>query len=108
MFKQEICRMKATVFDCGTDPRRIGTLGKALAFFAALVSLTSGAAPADPGWPRAFRSGNQELTVHQPQVEYWNGFTNRQLRCAIAVKGVTPQEKFGTVEVDATTVADQP
>src|SRR5262245_34259178 len=103
--------MKATVFVSGTAPRCIGTLGTALAclvFFVALVSSTFGADPADPGWPRVFTSGDQQVTVYQPQVDYWNGFTNLQFRCAIAVKGVTPQEKFGVVEVDATTVADQP
>src|SRR5262245_59220366 len=103
--------MKATVFVSGTAPRSIGTLEKTLAglvFFVALVSLTFGADPTDAGWPQVFTSGDQQLTVYQPQVDYWNGFTNMQFRCAVAVKGVTPQEKFGVVEVDATTVADQP
>lgn len=79
----------------------------ALVSFAALVSLTSAAQPADPGWPRAAQIGDKTLTIYQPQVDYWNGYTNIHFRCAIAIKGVTPQEKFGTVEVDATTVTDQ-
>lgn len=62
--------------------------------------------PADPGWPRIFKKDKQQLTVYQPQVDYWNGYTNMHFRCAIAVKGVTKQEKFGVAEVDAVTVVD--
>ncbi|HOX55264.1 MAG TPA: hypothetical protein P5205_02020 [Candidatus Paceibacterota bacterium] len=67
---------------------------------------TATAQPADPGWPRVFKKGKQQLTVYQPQVDYWNGYTNLHFRCAIAVKGVSKQEKFGVAEVDALTVAD--
>src|SRR5262245_54038686 len=74
---------------------------------AALWCLTAAAQPADPGWPRVFKQGNQQLTVYQPQVDYWHGYTNIHFRCAIAVKGVTKQEKFGVAEVDAVTVTDQ-
>src|SRR5512138_988358 len=68
---------------------------------------TAGGQPADPGWPRVFKQGKQQLTVYQPQVDYWNGYTNIHFRCAIAVKGVLKQEKFGVAEVDAVTVTDQ-
>jgi len=68
------------------------------------------AAPApddDPGWPRVFKNGKQQLTVHQPQVDYWNGYTNLHFRCAIAVKtNSTAREKFGVAEVDAVTQLD--
>lgn len=50
--------------------------------------------------------GTQQLTVYQPQVDYWHGYTNLHYRCAIAVKGVSKDEKFGVAEVDAVTVAD--
>lgn len=63
--------------------------------------------PADPGWPRVFKKEKKQLTVYQPQVDYWNGYTNMHFRCAIAVKGVTKQERFGVGEVDAVTVVDQ-
>ncbi len=65
------------------------------------------AQPADPGWPRVFKQDKKQLTVYQPQVDYWNGYTNIHFRCAIAVKGVSKQEKFGVAEVDAVTVVDQ-
>jgi len=63
--------------------------------------------PADSGWPRVFQQDKKQLTVYQPQVDYWHGFTNIHFRCAIAVKGVTQQEKFGVAEIDAVTVTDQ-
>lgn len=62
--------------------------------------------PADPGWPRVFKKDKKQLTVYQPQVDYWKGYTNLHFRCAIAVKGVTKDEKFGVAEVEALTVTD--
>ncbi len=62
---------------------------------------------ADPGWPRVFKQDGKRLTVYQPQVDYWHGYTNIHFRCAIAVKGVSQQEKFGVAEIDAVTVTDQ-
>jgi hypothetical protein len=64
------------------------------------------AQPADPGWPRVFKKDKKQLTVYQPQVDYWHGYTNIHFRCAIGVKGVSKQEKFGVAEVDALTVTD--
>jgi len=61
---------------------------------------------ADPGWPRIFKQDKQQLTVYQPQVDYWHGHTNLHFRSAIAVKGVSKQERFGVAEVDALTVVD--
>ncbi|MEI7937599.1 MAG: hypothetical protein WCK27_13000 [Verrucomicrobiota bacterium] len=74
---------------------------------AAAIGLTAAAQPADPGWPRVFKQDKKQLTVYQPQVDYWRGYTNIHFRCAIAVKGVTKQEKFGVAEIDAVTVTDQ-
>lgn len=77
-----------------------------------LTAITAGscfiaaAQSADPGWPRIFKKDKQQLTVYQPQVDYWHGYTNLHFRCAIGVKGVSQQEKFGVAEVDALTVAD--
>ena len=72
-----------------------------------LNSFTAQAQSADPGWPRVFKQGSQQLTVYQPQVDYWHGYTNIHFRCAIAVKGVLKQERFGVAEIDAVTVTDQ-
>ncbi len=67
---------------------------------------TAAAQSADPGWPRVFKKGSQQLTVYQPQVDFWHGYTNLHFRCAIAVKGVLKEEKFGVAEVEALTVTD--
>src|SRR5688572_23577279 len=53
----------------------------------------------DAGWPRIFKNGEQQLTVHQPQVDLWAGYTNLQFRCAIGVKTSAQEEKFGVAEV---------
>ena len=80
----------------------------ALGLAAASLPLTAPAAPADPGWPRVFRQDGKQLTVYQPQVDYWNGYTNLHFACAIAVSGVSPEEQFGTVGEDALTLMDRP
>jgi hypothetical protein len=69
-------------------------------------SFTAMAQSADPGWPRVFKQGGRQLTIYQPQIDYWHGYTNLHFRSAIAVKGVLKDERFGVAEVDALTVAD--
>lgn len=93
--------MKACIFKSA----HVGTV--ALILLAASVSSRSAAQATDSGWPRVVQAGNLTLTVYQPQVDYWHGYTNTHYRCAVAVKGLTPQEKFGVVEADADTVVDQ-
>ncbi len=83
-------------------------LALALLLTAATVpEFTQAQSPIDPGWPRIFKQNSKQLTVYQPQVDYWHGYTNIHFRCAIAVKGVTSQEKYGVAEIDAVTVTDQ-
>ncbi len=62
--------------------------------------------PGDVGWPRAYVKDSKELTVYQPQVDSWKDYNTIQFRCAISVKGVLAEEKFGVAEVEATTVVD--
>src|SRR5512146_2508837 len=71
------------------------------------TTLAAAPSPADPGWPRVFKKSGKQLTVYQPQVDYWKDYQNIHFRCAIAVKGVTKKEAFGVAEVDAVTVVDQ-
>ncbi len=87
-------------------------ISRSLAAAASLGVLFGGtvllrAQPADPGWPRVFTQGTVQLTVYQPQVDSWLGYTNLHVRCAISIKGVTAQEKFGVLEMDAATMTDQ-
>jgi len=70
------------------------------------AGFTAGAQPADPGWPQVFKKDGKQLTVYQPQVDYWHGYTNLHFRCAIAIKGVLKQERYGVAEVDAVTLVD--
>ncbi|MEI6783631.1 MAG: hypothetical protein WCQ21_22290, partial [Verrucomicrobiota bacterium] len=70
-------------------------LATSLLVVATSLTFTAAAQPADPGWPRVFQRAGKQLTVYQPQVDYWNGYTNLHFRCAIAVKGVLKQERFG-------------
>ena len=56
-----------------------------VALSAASLPLTGQAAPYDAGWPRVLQQDGKRLTVYQPQVDYWNGYTNLQFRCVIAV-----------------------
>jgi hypothetical protein len=78
----------------------------AVALSAISLPLTGQAAPDDPGWPRVFKQDGKQLTVYQPQVDFWNGYTNLHFTCAIAVGGVSDQVQYGTLEVDAVTVTD--
>jgi hypothetical protein len=53
-----------------------------------------------------FQKDGKQLTVYQPQVDRWNGYTNIHFRCAIAVRGVLAEERFGVAEIHAVTVTD--
>ena len=97
----------------GKPPLYMKSHPSALLVTAMLVAVTSctftvAAQPAaDPGWPRVLQQDGKQLTVYQPQVDYWNGYTNLHFRCVIAVEGVSPEEQFGTVEEDAMTLMDR-
>ena len=77
-----------------------------------IVSASSFAAsvatpPVDPGWPRVIQKNGKQLTIYQPQVDFWKDYANIHFRCAISVKaGASQKEKFGVAEVDAETVTD--
>lgn len=88
---------------CGNSPAIPARIGLA---WLVLLLLSGSGASADPGWPRVFKQGGRQLTVHQPQVDFWHGYTNLHFRTAIAVRGVLPEERFGVAEVDALTVTD--
>ena len=91
-----------TIFTPNLCAGLVGALALMLAMFNSALAQPS----ADPGWPRVFKQDNQQFTVYQPQVDYWHGYTNLHFRCAVAVKGVTKEEKFGLTEVEPLTVTD--
>jgi len=64
-------------------------------------------APADSGWPRVFTQGDRKVVLYQPQIDDWPGFSQVDLRMAVAV---TPDAAkppvYGVVQVHATTQVD--
>ena len=62
---------------------RLTAIGLGLVLVQAALLAT--AQSADPGWPRVFKQDKKQLTVYQPQVDYWNGYTNIHFRFALAV-----------------------
>lgn len=63
--------------------------------------------PVDPGWPREFKQGRASLTVYQPQVVEWAGYTNATVRMAIAlVPSSDKKPLYGVLECHADTVVD--
>jgi len=86
--------------------RQLNVLRQSLMAAAATIAFTVAAQPADPGWPQVFKKDGKQLTIYQPQVDYWRGYTNLHFRCAIAIKGVLKQEKYGVAEVNAVTLVD--
>jgi hypothetical protein len=84
------------------------TVFRMMALLAVLATpaLASAQPTADIGWPRVFAGKGKELTVYQPQVDSWKDHSAIHFRCAIGVKGVLGEERFGIAEVDAVTVVD--
>jgi len=82
----------------------LGLISAALVLI--LSAFVSAQESPDIGWPRVFAKAGKELTVYQPQVDSWKDYTAIHFRCAVSVKGVLAEEKFGIAEIDATTVVD--
>jgi len=77
-------------------------------FAASPPAIAAESPPEDPGWPRLVQADGKELTIYQPQVDYWTDYKILHFRCAIAVKtGKNAKEKYGVAEIEAETVVDQ-
>ncbi len=93
-------------------------LGGALAFLAALgivpgaarpaIAQQKAAAPADRGWPRAYKLADAEVVVHQPQFESWDeSATKIRARVAVAVRPLAEKQPlYGVVELESRTATD--
>ena len=58
----------------------------------------------DQGWPRQFTSGDQTVTVSQPQVEEWPDFERITFRAAITVGPTDGDERaLGVLRMSADT-----
>ncbi len=74
---------------------------------ASTVVISADLPSVDPGWPRVIKANGKELTIYQPQVDYWTDYKLLHIRYAIAVKTFkNAKEKFGVVEAEADTVVD--
>ena len=83
--------------------KRLAAMLTILVAFAASAAMASG----DRGWPKVIRKDGKELTVYQPQIDFWQDYKLIHFRCAIAVKSASSkQEMYGVVENEARTVVD--
>ena len=64
--------------------------------------------PADEGWPRVWRHGEQELVIHEPQIDAWDDWARLRLRAAIAVRENGKGEpRYGVLEISTPTEIDR-
>ena len=64
-------------------------------------------APTTISWPRVIMTGSTTNTVHQPQVDSWDGRT-LTVRHAVGVQGPgQPQVMYGVITVQSTTSVDK-
>jgi hypothetical protein len=57
-----------------------------LVFASVSLVMAGDSPPADTGWPRVIKKNGKELTIYQPQVDYWKNYQEIRFRCAISVK----------------------
>lgn len=62
--------------------------------------------PPAPAWPQVITDGTSTLTVYQPQLDSWDGFT-LQARSAVAVADKTGATTYGIVYASAHTLVDK-
>jgi len=64
------------------------------------------AAPSAPTWPQVITSGKAKLTVYQPQLDSWDGYT-LNARAAVEATGADGKPTFGIVQFSAHTLVDK-
>ncbi|PTT84603.1 autotransporter, partial [Pseudomonas sp. HMWF005] len=79
------------------------TFGNALA---APATTTADAAPDAPTWPQVITSGKAKLTVYQPQLDSWDGYT-LNARAAVEATGGDGKSTYGIVQFSAHTLVDK-
>jgi hypothetical protein len=63
-------------------------------------------APATPSWPQVLTSGDTRLTVYQPQLDSWDGYT-LLARAAVEATGKDGKSTYGIVQFSAHTLVDK-
>jgi hypothetical protein len=63
-------------------------------------------APATPSWPQVLTSGDTKLTIYQPQLDSWDGYTLLG-RAAVEATGADGKSTYGIVQFSAHTLVDK-
>jgi len=79
------------------------TLGNA---WAAAPAAKPNAAPSEPTWPQVISSGKSKLTVYQPQLDSWDGYT-LNARAAVEATAADGKSTYGIVQFSAHTLVDK-
>ncbi|MFI8225350.1 hypothetical protein [Pseudomonas sp. NPDC085632] len=62
--------------------------------------------PIEPAWPQVISSGKAKLTVYQPQLDSWDGYT-LNARAAVEATGADGKSTYGIVQFSAHTLVDK-
>jgi len=79
------------------------TLGNA---WAAAPAAKPDATPSEPTWPQVISSAKSKLTVYQPQLDNWDGYT-LNARAAVEATAADGKSTYGIVEFSAHTLVDK-
>jgi hypothetical protein len=84
------------------------TIGAAICCGAALQSpdASASAGTQDSGWPRVFQKGDDQVLLHQPQVESWDNYSKISFRAALEVKVDDQPPAYGVITAKANTFVD--
>jgi len=74
--------------------------------WAAPAAKTADAAAIEPAWPQVITSGKSKLTVYQPQLDIWDGYT-LQARAAVEATDADGKATYGIVQFSAHTLVDK-
>ncbi|VVP83231.1 hypothetical protein PS918_02520 [Pseudomonas fluorescens] len=73
---------------------------------AAPAQTATAPAPDSPGWPQVLTSGDTRLTLYQPQLDSWDGYT-LQGRAAVEATAADGKSTYGIVQFSAHTLVDK-
>lgn len=59
-----------------------------------------------PTWPQVLTAGETKLTIYQPQLDSWDGYT-LQARAAVEATGTDGKSTYGIVQFSAHTLVDK-
>jgi hypothetical protein len=63
-------------------------------------------APTAPSWPQVLAAGDTKLTIYQPQLDSWDGYT-LNARAAVEATGTDGKSTYGIVQFSAHTLVDK-